>query len=178
MDFREIYKKMWLGFVQRNPRSLRKLHKKILRDASLSTSHKLFELAVLSYALSKIVSKTRFQRRALSKQMKEIENALARLSRIRDDRAWKKEVEKIKDLIVGLDEQDKRYLLGLLEKGAVKVASTLHAQGFSLGQAAKLTGTTKQELLAYVGKTTMFERIKPEIDVIKRYFAFKRYAEG
>lgn len=174
----DICREMWIGFIKRNPKKLRKLHKHILRSASLSTSKKLFELAVLSYVLSKIVGKTRFQRRTLQEQMRQLGDELAKLGRIKDEKEWYKEVEKIKNYIVSLDEQDKRYLLSLIEKGAVKVASTLYAQGFSLGKAAEYTGTTKQELLAYVGKTMMFERMEERRDVLARYKAFKRFVES
>jgi len=47
-----------------------------------------------------------------------------------------------------------------LQKGKLKIASVLYAQGISLGNASELTGSDKREVLLYAGQTMMFDRLK------------------
>ena len=58
-----------------------------------------------------------------------------------------------------LDEEDRRFVKGILQKAKLKIASTLYAQGISLGNASEIAGADKRELLLYAGQTMMFDRL-------------------
>ena len=67
-----------------------------------------------------------------------------------------------------MDEKDRRFVKGILTKGRLKIASTLYAQGISLGNAAEMTGTDKREVLLYAGQTMMFDRLKEKKSMEER----------
>ena len=63
---------------------------------------------------------------------------------------------------------DRRFITDMLSKAKLKVASTLYAQGFSLGNASEITGVEKREIQSYAGGTMMFDRVKPEKTMVQR----------
>ncbi len=167
------------AFERKNPKKLRKLHKRLLKDASLNSSKKTVELAVLTYVLSKVCSKTRFQTQEMRPYQKDILEAMYALCEAdNDNKRWWAALKKVEDNILSLDDRDRRYVLSLMDKGRLKAAATLYAQGFSLGRASDYVGVPKQEILAYVGKTMMFDRVKEEISAVHRFKRFRHYVEG
>jgi hypothetical protein len=68
--------------------------------------------------------------------------------------------QKILFSIEKMDASDKRFVKGMLQKGKLKIASTLYAQGISLGNASEITGTDKREVLSYAGQSMMFDRMQ------------------
>jgi hypothetical protein len=70
-----------------------------------------------------------------------------------------KSQEKVLASIGKIDDEDRRFVKGILQKGKLKIASVLYAQGISLGNAAEITGAEKRELLLYAGQTMMFDRL-------------------
>lgn len=157
-------------FKRRNQRALRKLNDQILIEAAINFTRPLYGLAVLSYILSKIVQKPRFLTSEYSKQLLEIEKklAFAETARTEDEAELLRRFHDVESSIVSLEKRDKRYLIGLVEKGRLKTAATMYAQGISLGVASEMTGMDKQEILSYAGDTMMFERIKEELSIKDR----------
>ncbi len=159
------------AFKKRKQSRLRKLNDRILRDAVLSFTASYYELAVISYVLSKIVSKPRFLRSEYGKGIAGIEKALESLSTVSPD-AGPEELfpyfRRVQAAIARLESRDPRYLIDLFSKGRLKMAATLYAQGISLGLAAEKSGIDKQEIMDYAGDTMMFDRLKEEVDIEKR----------
>jgi hypothetical protein len=164
---------VWKAFVNKNPKRLRRIHHKLLREARLSQDHKFFDVAVISYVLSKVVTKTRFWVPRLAAERKKVEHTLQAL--MRDGEHWEEHVRKLKEAVVNLDDKDRRYLLDVWEKAKVKVAATLHSQGLSLSRAVQYTGTTKQELMSYIGKTMLFERLHDDVSLLQRLKKLEEY---
>ena len=162
---------MLAAFKKRNQRHLRKLNDDILRDTAVECSKVNFELAILSYVLSKVVSKPRFLRKENERCLDEIEKGLERLTR-RMRKADEKELisifKGIEHGISCLDERDPRFAISLITKGKLKMAATFYAQGMSLGVASEMTGVEKQEILDYAGHTMMFDRLKEEMSIKDR----------
>ncbi|MCX6769715.1 MAG: hypothetical protein NT051_03475, partial [Candidatus Micrarchaeota archaeon] len=75
---------------------------------------------------------------------------------------------KLLNTIEKMDDEDRRFVKGILQKGRLKIASSLYAQGLSLGNAADVTGTDKRELLLYAGQTMMFDRVKETLTIQQR----------
>ncbi len=168
------------AFKKRKQRSLRKLNDRILREAVVQFTKPLYRLAVLSYVLSKITQKPRFMR-------PEYENALASIERTLKKAAESmghKDAEVIRNFkavekaIFDLEKRDRRYLIGLVQKGELKTAATMYAQGISLGVAAEMTGMEKQEIMDYAGDTMMFERVKEEKTIQERVKMARRFIGG
>ncbi|HID72427.1 TPA: hypothetical protein EYP38_00680 [Candidatus Micrarchaeota archaeon] len=169
------------AFKKRKQRSLRKLNDRILKEAAINFTKPLFRLAVLSYVLAKIVQKPRFLQPEHEKQLKAVENALKdaaiSIGRVVDSQLLKN-FKKVETAITSLERKDRRYLIGLVQKGELKTAATLYAQGISLGVAAEMTGMEKQEIMDYAGDSMMFERVKEELGIRERIKMARRFLGG
>jgi hypothetical protein len=159
------------AFRSKKQRKMRKATGKILKSAALEFSDDIYLLAVYSYVLSKILSKPRFMGRLYYEKRKEIESVLSKLvsSLQKNDRkGFSSSLEKLEQATRDVETQDARYIKNMMEKGRLKTAATLYAQGISLSRVAKMTGVEKQEIMDYAGKTMMFERMEDESDLQKR----------
>ena len=161
----EYIPQIFSAFKKRDQRRLRKLNDFVLTEAALEPSRVNFEVAILSYVLSKIVSKPRLLSHDNNKILTEIESGLRELLK-RMKRGSEEDLlgvmRKIEGSIGKLDRKDKRFAISLYEKGKLKTAATFYAQGMSLGVASEMTGVEKQEILDYAGQTMMFDRLKEE----------------
>ena len=159
------------AFKARDQKKLRKINDIIMKEATINFTKPMYELAVLSYILSKIVSKPRFLSSANAQYLKKIEQNIRMLLRS-IDLGVEKEIfssfSKIDESIYALEKVDMRFVRNFLSKGKLKTAATMYAQGISLGLASEMTGISKQDILDYAGKTMMFDRIKEEISVKDR----------
>jgi hypothetical protein len=163
--------KVFAAFKKRDQRRLRKLNDQILRDTALDCNAVNFEIAILSYVLSKIVSKPRFLRPEYDNILAEIEAGLQKVLRKMkhgDEKELISAFKAIEHSVARLDRQDPRFVIGLVEKGKLKMAATFYAQGMSLGVASEMTGIEKQEILDYAGQTMMFDRLRGEKSIRER----------
>lgn len=167
---KEFCSAIYHAFKNKKQRRLRKLKDRILRKAVLSFTKELFDLAVYSYVLSKILSKTHFLSKDYQEWIEAIEIDLLELVDSADLplRKWNSAVNSLKKTISSLEKSDSRYVIGFIKKGEIKAAATLYAQGLSLGLASQITGIEKQEILDYAGKTMMFDRVEEEMDIFQR----------
>lgn len=168
------------AFKERNQKKLRKLNDVIMREGLLDFNKPIYELAVLSYILSKIVSKPRFlvrENKSLLKRIGDDIRALLRTIGKGDEEVLKAFLD-ISNSISALERVDRRFVRNLVSKGRLKTAATMYAQGISLGLASEMTGMSKQDILDYAGKTMMFDRVKEEMSVKDRLKAARRAVEG
>lgn len=137
----------------------------------------VYELAVVSYILSKIASKPRFLTSQNRQFLKKIEENIRKLIRSfgrEDEKLIFDSFTKINNSISSLEKVDRRFVRDLVSKGKLKTAATMYAQGMSLGLASSMTGMSKQDILDYAGKTMMFDRVKDEISLKDRLKAARR----
>ena len=152
-------------------RKNRKTNDRVLRSSGVDFTKPNYDLAVISYVLSKITSKQRFFTKQYDKQMKEIDKVLDNLvkcSKEYSEKGWDDSLSSFSESVWNLEKDDPRFLTNLMSKGRLKVAATMYAQGVSLGLASEMTGIEKQEIMDYAGKTMMFDRVKDEKTVLER----------
>lgn len=164
------------AFKERNQKKLRKLNDTIMKEALLDFTKPIYELAVLSYILAKIVSKPRFLVKENKHLLKKIETDIRVLTKIldREEDEVLKGFQNVSGSITDLEKIDRRFVRNLVSKGSLKTAATMYAQGVSLGLASQMTGMSKQDILDYAGKTMMFDRVKEELSVKERLKAARR----
>ena len=168
------------AFRERDQKKLRKLNDVILKEALTGLSKPLNELAVLSYILSKIVSKPRFLGKENKQLLHKIEadmRCMLQSMGKENEREIESCFSRINDSINALERVDRRFVRNLISKGKLKTAATMYAQGVSLGVASDMTGMSKQDILDYAGKTMMFDRVKEEMPVKERLKAARRALE-
>lgn len=174
-DLKDIVYSIASGFEKRNLRKLRKINDHLLGKVLVEFSKINYELAVISYVLSKIVSKPRFLDN--EKGLEEIESNIKNLGRWMGKNNYEQIEAALKILyksIHDLEKEDPRFIIDLVSKGKLKAAATMYAQGISLGVAAEMTGMEKQEILDYAGKTMMFDRVKDEVTIKDRLKTARR----
>ena len=169
------------AFRKRNQRRLRKINDHVIQDAALEFTQINFQLAVVSYVLSKIVSKPRFLKKdfgpCLDGMEKALEN-LIRCARQGNERMVMSCFKDIEKAIACFDTKDPRFSIDLITKGRLKMAATFYAQGMSLGTASEMTGIQKQEILDYAGQTMMFDRLKEEKTMKERMKIARQLISG
>jgi len=178
--FYTLVSSLYNSFKKRNEKKLRKLHDEFLAEAIMRSSKLFFELGVISYVLSKILSKPRFLTEKYEDELGRIENLLKQLESgvgKKTDDEFFDIIKKIEVIINNMEAQDRRFFLGLLAKGRVKSAATMYAKGVSLGLSAEMSGVEQQEIQKYAGDSMMFDRLKDEIDIRERVKKARRLLE-
>ncbi|MGV8085780.1 MAG: hypothetical protein ACP5N9_06030 [Candidatus Bilamarchaeum sp.] len=162
---------MIIAFKKREQRQLRKVNDELLSLTAINPNQIFYRITILSYVLSKIISKPRFLTTEFATSLSEIDKSLVLLSQsitTPNDEKTIHVISKVEEAISKLDNRDPRFVIDLLTKGKLKIAATLYAQGMSLGVASSITGLEKQEILDYSGQTMMFDRLKEEKSVHER----------
>lgn len=162
------------AFARKNQKKLRKINDDMLHEIVVNFTNAVFELAVLSYVLAKITSKSRFLDKSNEKKLSEIQRALELLSKSKNEDELLKGCKIVLTTITSLEKEDARYVIDLVSKGKLKVGATAYAQGVSLGTASEMTGIDKQEIMDYAGKTMMFDRVKEEKSIEERLIAIRK----
>lgn len=159
------------AFKARSQRRVRKANNAIMKAAVLEFSEQMYQLAVYSYVLSKVLSKPRFTGREYSGKLAEIDGLLSRLCKCaarNDKKGFLALLGELKAAIGNIESSDSRYITSMMDKGKLKTAATLYAQGLSLSAASELTGVEKQEIMDYAGKTMMFDRMHEREDTLSK----------
>ncbi len=151
---------------------LRDLSKDIMRKAAASYDKNLALLAVISYVLSKFLSKTHFRKspkwprykRALINLLEEAEKR----AREGDRRGLQETLNRISVEITKIDAAAGNYVMNIMEKGRVKMASEAYALGLSVRRAAELTDAPLNELYDYIGKTRIHDEERETIGIKRR----------
>lgn len=159
------------NFEKRSHRKLRKIFSELIRELPIYYSKKRFAITLLAYVLSKIVSKPRLMGKehvdARYQIIQSINRMADRIDTCSDDE-FEGLFDDIKDKIKNLEKSDPRFLMNMINKGRLKIAAIMYAQGISLGRASELTGIDRHDILDYSGKTYMADRLKEEIPIFER----------
>jgi hypothetical protein len=164
MDLLSYLCDMQKAYRKRKFKDLKELTEQITNDLIQEFSQEGAELAILSYLLSKILTKIRFE-----EQHEDIVlDKLDVICKAGNNQDIPKSIRELNDVVLEMESEDKRYVIDILTKARIKIASKLYAKGVSLGVVSKSFGIPQQEIMSYAGKTMMFDRLKEEIDVRKR----------
>jgi len=155
-----------IGSALRNHdvRAMRKINSKCVEETALRFQQPTYNYALITYVLAKILSKPRYFQHGRGKEALSTVDKLLRAceaaAKEADYAALLSSQGKILSAMERIDEEDRRFVKGILQKARLKIASTLYAQGISLGNASDITGADKREVLLYAGQTMMFDRLR------------------
>lgn len=157
---------------ERDVHAMRKVNDRCIDETAVKFSTHTYLFALISYVLSKVMSKPRYYTQKKAKGSLSSVLSLLRScetqSKDADYSSLLSSQNKILSAIERMDDEDKRFVKSILAKGRLKIASTLYAKGVSLGSAAEMTGTDKRELLLYAGQTMMFDRLREKKSINDR----------
>ncbi|MEW5996215.1 MAG: hypothetical protein AB1657_01320 [Candidatus Micrarchaeota archaeon] len=179
MPLKELTHEVLEAFSKKNQKRMRKAHDKIVEELMLSFSGGMFKLAVAAYVLSKILAKPRFYGRAYRESLERIAQILAHMeaSAARPEE-YDTAADNLEETIREMESEDPRFVKTLVEKGKLKTAAILYAQGMSLSLAADLTGISKQDIMDYSGKTMMADRVAEAVGISERVRKAKKIFGG
>lgn len=167
------------AFSSRKFSKLRKIEAELLNELLKKFSQNMLQVAIITYVLSKILSKPRFFAKENKQEIIQIENKLKELCDYKaQTKDYDKKMNEVEQAIVALEKKDPRYIFDLFTKAKVKIAATLYAKGMSLGVVSKETNIPKEEILSYAGKTMMFDRLKEEMTMKDRVKLAKKIILG
>ena len=148
-----------------NARALRELSKELIYKAVETYDKELASKAVIAYALSKLLSKVHIVN---SPQWEKYRSLI--LDAIERGAG----ADRIVGIIASVDDEMGNYVHSIVDKAKVKMASHAYAAGLSLRAAAELTGADINELIDYVGKTTIHDEEDVTISMRDRVNALRR----
>ena len=170
-DTADAAQQVYSAFSRKDVRALRKINDKCIESIGAEFSEGMYLLAQISYILVKILVKPRYWRKEGASTMRALDSSLkscASVAKARNEAQTAVCLRKSLQLIGSLDAKDRRFITTLGEKAKLKIASTLYAQGFSLGIASEITGVDQREIMSYAGGTMMFDRLKSEVTMGER----------
>lgn len=138
--------------------ALGELSNHVIHDASIFQDDDSVSVAVLIYALSKMVQRCCDEKIPFAHVIPLVQQAHDTLAAGREDE-YRALVRRLMGEIKRLDEKLKLYITEVLEKAKVKKASKLHEHGISLARTAELLGVSQWELQDYIGKTRIPEEM-------------------
>ena len=170
------------AFQNTNAMQLKEISNDATREAVVNNDRVFAKIAVIAYALSKLVSKQHILESASwGKARKAIINSLEGLiallrKNMNDEFAaslgsFEAEVRKV-------DESLGNYVRNIIEKAEVKVSSSAYAQGLSLSGAAELTGADKTELQNYIGITKIHDEEETKLFMAERMRKIRKIFSG
>ncbi len=136
--------------------ALGELSNHVIHDASIFQDDDSVSVAVMVYALSKVLQRCREQGVVYANMGALLQQMHDSLAADKED-AYRGQMRTILDEIKKVDDKLKLYITEVLEKARVKKASKMHEHGISLARTAELLGVSQWELQDYIGKTRIHE---------------------
>lgn len=136
--------------------ALGELSNHVIHDASIFQDDDSTSIAVLIYALSKVVAMCCEKNISCAPLVKQLETAYALLSQ-KDFNKYRTTIRETFNQIKKLDARLKEYIQEVLDAARIKKGSKMHMHGISTARTAELLGITQWELQDYVGKQQEWE---------------------
>ncbi len=152
--------------------AIKALSDKVIHNASIFQDEDSVSIAILMYALSKVLERTHASA-IMPRISSPISNAVTALDR-GDDTAFRDAVKKLFQSIRTADEKISLYIEEAINQAQVKKGSKLCAHCISIERASKVLGITQWELLRYIGKTTIMEGYGTPLGARRRLLSAKK----
>ena len=148
--------------------ALKDLSNYTVNNASTLQDEDSIQVAVIIYALSKILERAKEEHKAISKSIgKSLQKASIYLQKNNVD-DYRHEIVNLFSEISKTDQKLLMYVQSVIEKAHIVKGSSIYGQGISIGRAAEVLGINQWDLMSFVGKTRIADREEPITDVKKR----------
>lgn len=153
----------------RNGIELRTISADALSEAAVEGHRELILIALIDYALSKILSKIHYKDLKAG-FFKKIEDKFEKAITA-DKKTMILMLEQAEDLVIKLDHAEGNYEQNVIDKAKVRKAAKLYDKGLSLSRATELTGADSSEVLDYIGASKIHEFKGGEKNLLRLNFA-------
>jgi hypothetical protein len=169
------------AFGKENPHDLREITNISTSNFAIQQKKIWLSLSLISYVLSKMVQKPRYEHLLGGKFSEKISEGLQRAAafcKLRKEQECQNELDQIILQIQNMETKDRRFISDLVVKGRTKTAALLYAQGLSLDTSVELTGAERNEVLSYSGKTMMPDRMGKTLSARERLAYARKLVKG
>ncbi|MGB9749013.1 MAG: hypothetical protein ACP5OZ_02360 [Candidatus Woesearchaeota archaeon] len=158
---------------QENAIKLKEVSDHTIHNASIFQDEDSITIAVLTYALSKILERGIENRYWFEKKLE-----FAKIQLIKQNiEFYRKMIKEIFSQIARIDSKLKIYVQEVIEKAKIKKGAKLYYHGISMARTASVLGITQWELMNYIGKLeeprTATANIKGRISFARKLFKQK-----
>jgi hypothetical protein len=156
-DILTCLRKVKLALQQKDYVKIKNQSNHIIHGASISQNPDIISVAVILYALSKLIERETYKTyKAWPKFYKNysmhIDHALSALEK-KDMAKFRQEISEIRTLIKTLSGRLQKYIKDVFRKAQINKASRLYEHGISMSKTAKILGISVWELAEYAGGT-------------------------
>lgn len=151
-DIQNVLKKVIEAVKKEDYSTLTELSNHTIHDASIFQEDDPLTLAVIVYALSKIIHRSIETNKPRPEVLPSLEKALKALEND-DDNEYRAIIKNILREIGQYDTQLKLYIQEVIQQARIKKASKIYEHGISIARTAELLGLSQWELQNYIGKT-------------------------
>ena len=138
-------------------KKLELLSEKSIYDAMIYQDEDSLSLAVVLFAISKLIKRETEDTEYPSDLRNYLASAQFSLNEGNADE-YRDKVKKTVEFIASTDKQFKLYVEKVMEKAQIKKGSSLYERGISVARAADFLGIGQWELMSYIGKTKIHDK--------------------
>ncbi len=152
----QVLKKGQRYINRKDSKKLKHLSDHTIDNASIYQDPDSLTVAVLIYAISKLLERWGFD----SEYSEQVRNMLGSAQEsLEHDKLeeYKEKMKRISDFTATLDKKYRLYVERVLDKAQIKKGSRLYEHGISAARAADLLGIGRWELMSYIGKTRIHD---------------------
>jgi hypothetical protein len=155
--------------LKRDSFGLHQLSDHTVHNASIFQDEDSILIAVVTYALSKII-----ERGSDVRLIAKILDSAAESLKKDDLGAYRDQIKRIVERISSVDYKMRLYIRNVIEQAEIKKGFKLFDHGISAARAAKVLGISQWELMGYIGKTNVFDENIPALGVKERIALARR----
>ena len=174
-DICDILKRLIDIFTTRDEKDIleiSELSNHTIHDASIFQDEDSIAIAVLIYALVKIISR---KPEIISyEHLQEMSNSAYIFITNNNIEGYRHKIKEILRYITNIDAKIKFYIEDVINQAQIKKGSKIYAHGISLARAANILGISQWDLMRYIGKTSIVDRFIDEPKLTKSRLEFTR----
>lgn len=170
-DILRIITKVNAGLKRGDAVFLSKTSNEINHNSSIFQDEDSIKLAVVVYALSKVIDRSKGK---VETYFKDCFRKAKQFLKVDDYIAYRKEISKVVKRISELDKGMREYILHIYNQAEIKKGSKLLSNGISLARVSELMGISQWELMNYAGKTNISDTFGSDRKMNNRL----KYARG
>jgi hypothetical protein len=145
---------------------VKELSSHVMQNASVIQDEDSISIAVLVYALSKIMERN--DKRLNYGRLSALLNLSVENLKNNNDKGFRKEIGKIFSFIRSIDQKLRLYIYEVINHSQIKEGCKLCERGVSVARASQIMGISRWELMHYLGKTTLVDQFSETINISGR----------
>ncbi|MBI5393153.1 hypothetical protein HZA96_04750 [Candidatus Woesearchaeota archaeon] len=163
-DIIAVLDKLIIKLQRKDTKDLGNISNEIIHCASVFQDVHSVSIAVVAYALYKIVER---ENNIDPQYITRLIRARNYLNKYRIEK-FNREINKLTKEMTRKDKQISAYIRHVFNEAEIKKGSKIYDHGISLAQTAKLLNISQWELMKYIGKTKTIDFLPEKIDVKQR----------